>query len=240
MQNEAISLSVQFFEQVKAFKKDEAGKIVTSNAYKVIVMQDIQELLSGNMTYKTLHDAINLYVSKNPEKMLETYTVSEILDYLQIKYRKDKPVERTDNLLQRNKFYFHQALQITPPAPITTQLPDGSFHTTYEPFYLEIRELFTLDDLLDYFYMRAGVVEKLTVDRDKGAFRHMLKSYDIDFLLHLIDEGVAQAQDRGMNPPTEPFSLQAFVAEAQELYECRKNTCFEGGFDHVIPRKRHE
>jgi len=240
MANDTIALCIQFFEQVKQFGKDANGKIMAPGHYKAAVMKDIDELMAGNMTFQKIHEAITTYVNRGPEKMKETYLVSHLLEAERIPYQKGVKQHNPDNLLMPMKFYYHQALQITPPPPVVVQLPDGSFHSSYEPFYLEIRESFTVDDLVDYFYSKAAMTASTTRDKDKGAFRHMLKTYDVDFLLHLIDEAFAQALDRGAQIPHEPFMIQEYVAETHLVYENRKNICYEGGFDRVIPRTRTE
>lgn len=237
--NETIALSMEFFQRVKCFQLGADGKIKTAPHYKRVIMKDIEELLAGNMNYDSLLNAINRYIARtHPDKTKETYLVSNILDELGVSYQKGVPQNNPDNLVTPMKFYFHPELQITPPPPVITQLADGSFHTAYEQFYLEIREEFTLDDLVTYFYNKMNIQETSTREKDKGAFRHMLKSYDLDFLLHLIDEAYAQSMDRGNYLPKEPFGIQDYVNEAMLVYENRKNICFEGGFDRVIPRTR--
>lgn len=237
--NETIALSILFFEEVKAFQRNVNGKIQAPSHYKFTVMQDIQELLAGDMTYGQLEEAIRRYVKGNPPKLKETYLLSEILNMLRIPYKKGVQQVVQDNLVLSGHFYYHPELQLTPPPPVIDQLPTGEFVSNYEEFYLEIKEVFTLEDLVHYFYKKVGVHEQTTMERDKGAFRHMLKSYDVDFILHLIDEAYANSMDRGAALPKEPFAIQDYVQDARLVYDNRKNTCFEGGFDHVIPRNRH-
>lgn len=236
---DAIELSILFFEKVKEFEKDGQGKIKTKGHYKFTVMTDIQELLAGDMSYNSLRNAIITYVKSKPPKLTETYTVSDILKALRLPYKKGIQKVIPDNLITSSKFYYHPELQLTPPPPTMTQLDSGEFHRVYEEFYLEIKEAFTLDDLVHYFYRRVGVLDMhTTLERDKGAFRHILKSNEIDFVLHLIDEAYTQAVDRGAALPREPFAIQDYTEQARLVYENRKNTCYEGGFDRVIPRNR--
>lgn len=239
MANEAIALSILFLEKVKQFSKDGQGKIKAAGHYKHTVMGDLQDLLAGDMTYDKLEEAIQRYIRSNPPKMKETYVPSDILKYLQIPYKKGVQKVIQDNLVVSSHFYYHPELQLTPPPPTITQLPTGDFQSSYEDFYLEIKEVFTIDDLVKYFYHKVGVHDTSTFERDKGAFRHMLKSYEVDFVLHLIDEAYAQAVDRGAALPKEPFTIQDYIGQAKDVFENRKNICFEGGFDRVIPRNRH-
>jgi hypothetical protein len=239
MTNEAIALSILFLEKVKGFPKDGQGKIKAAGHYKFTVMKDIQDLLAGSISYKELDEAMNHYIRLNMKGLKETYVPSEILQKLNIPFKKGVQQVIPDNLINQGHFYYHQELQLTPPPPVITQLPTGEFHSTYEEFYLEIKEVFTLDDLVRYFHAKVGVHDNGTFEKDKGAFRHMLKSYEADFILHLIDEAYVQAIDRGGSLPKEPFAIQDYLEDARQVYENRKNICFEGGFDRVIPRNRH-
>ena len=238
MASEAITLTIKFLTDIKGLTTNVSGKIDVSVQYKERTLRDVEELLAGGVPYMSIHNAIEKF-SDFPKKE-ETYNVSEVLNKLGISYEKKAVEIDKDNLLIPHKFYFHQHLQLSPPPPMVVQLPDGSFETSYdsEPFYLEIKPRFTIDDLLSYFYHRMGINESHTTNRDKGALSHLLKSFDVDFILHLIDEAYAQALDRGLELPKEPFSMQDYIEQARGLYEARKNTCHEEGLNRVIPRAK--
>lgn len=237
--NESTMLTIKFLTEVKGLQKDAEGKIDVGVSYKQKILEEVQSLLAGNLDMPTIYSALERY-KQEPVKHIETYNVEEVLNYFRIPFTKGQVVYNPDNLMHPSKFYYHQQLQVTPPPPTLVQRKDGSFEASYdnEPFYLEMRDCYTVDDLLEYFYQRMNVLERMNVERDKGAMKHLLKSYDLDLLLHLIDEAYAQSMDRGMPLPKEPFGMRDYLADAILLYEARKNTCFEGGLNRVIPRTK--
>lgn len=67
-----------------------------------------------------------------------------------------------------------------------------------EPYYLEMRYRYTMDDLLEYYYSKLSVpVQFRNIKRDIGAFKHIINDYKftnintVDFILYIIDYAVA-------------------------------------------------
>lgn len=236
MQNQAIRLSIKFFEEVKGFGKGADGKVQAPDNYKHLIMNSILEILQGGMSPQELEALINRY-RLTVERPEEVYGIEEVIAHFGIKVVKGKPKKDPDNLLERGKFYYHPALQVVPPPPVIRQLDDGSFEASYEneDFFLEMKERFTLDELVEYFYNRIGIDGGFR-DRDKGAFRHVLKTYDIDVVLYTIDESNALAQDLNKPKPQSPFDIRDYLEEGKVILEERKNTCYMEGLDRVIPR----
>lgn len=101
----------------------------------------------------------------------------------------DIPLSLWENsLLEKDKFYFHKELQVTPPPP-------GWDTDEDYVFYKEMKIRYTLDDVLDYFIRVSGVrAEWVARDKEIGSIKYLLKEYKkfkfiepIDFILHLID-----------------------------------------------------
>ena len=236
MQNQAIRLSIKFFEEVKGFGKGADGKVQAPDNYKHLIMNSILEILNGGMTPQELEALINRY-RLTVEKHNEVYGIEEIIAHFGIKVVKGKLDKDPDNLLERGTFYYHPALQVVPPPPVIRQLDDGSFESSYdtEPFFLEMKEKFTLDDLVNYFYNVIGIDDGFR-DRDKGAFRHILKTYNLDVVLYTIDESNALSQDLNRPRPQSPFDIRDYLEEGKMILKERKNTCYMEGLDRVIPR----
>ena len=119
----------------------------------------------------------------------EVYMITEIVKPKKCLTIEDIPDKLWENsLLERDKFYFHKQLQITPPPP------GWDIEHDYI-FYREMKIRYTLDDVLDYFIIMTGVrAEWVARDKEKGSIKYLLKEYKkfnfmepIDFLLHLID-----------------------------------------------------
>ncbi|MFE4029314.1 hypothetical protein ACFX4N_24490 [Priestia sp. YIM B13551] len=237
MNNEMIVLSSRFLHEIKEFQKDAHGKVDCDPNYKREVINDIGEILAGkSITAAEIHKLFDKE-KENPQKVL-FYKPSNVLDQHQIKYVR-RPYIDPENLLMLGQFYFHPRLQLTPPPPVLEIADDGTIKASYEdqPFYLEIVEKFTKQDLLAYFYTKMNVTPQESVRaRDIGALEHLLKFWDVDFILYLIDEAFAVSLDNGKPMPKKQLDIQHFEEEALAVYEARKNTCFEEGLDRVISR----
>ena len=238
MNNQMIMLASYFLHSIKGFPKDANGKIECEAQYKKEVMNDIGEILAGgSVTAAQMHDIFKREEA-NPNRSL-FYKPCHILDAYKITYKR-KSYRDPDNLLIPGQFYYHHRLQVTPPPPMIQVFDDGTFSSSYEndgPFYLEIVDKLTKKDLVDYFYNKTNMkCQEATLARDIGAFEHMLRFWDADFILYLIDEAFACAMDEGKQLPKTPLDIQHYEAQAAAVYEARKILCFEEGIDRVIPR----
>lgn len=232
-----IVLASKFLEEIKEFPKDKHGRIDCDPQYKKEVMNDIGEILAGGSITAAQISILFEKEKENPQKGL-LYKPSNVLEQNQIKFIR-KAYHDPDNLLIPGQFYFHPRLQLTPPPPMLQIADDGTVKASYdeEPFYLEIIDKMTKKDIVDYFYNKSNVPPpEATLARDIGAIEHMLRFWDADFILYLIDEAFACSSDNGRAMPRNPLDIQAFDTEALAVYEARKNTCFEEGLDRVIPR----
>lgn len=237
LNNEMIILASMFLQDIKEFKKDGHGIISCDPNYKKEVINDIGEILAGGSITAAQIKELFLKEKENPDKTL-FYKPSSILDKYKITYVKKSYID-PENIMVPGQFYYHPRLQITPPPPVLQISDDGTFKASYEdePFYLEIVDKFTKKDLVDYFYAKTGAAPKeATVARDIGAFEHMLRFWDCDFILYLIDEAFACSMDSGRPLPKSPLDIQHFEEEANAVYESRKITCYEEGLDRVLSR----
>lgn len=240
IQTEVIRLSIKFFTEIKEFGYDEQGKVKADEHYKLKIMDNIAEYLNGGMHPDELRWFMDRYKEQFPDYK-QTYDIDEIIGFFGVQVEKKSLKKDPDNLLEPGRFYYHPLLQIAPPPPTLTQLPDGSFKASYEDeeFFLEIREKFTLDDLVDYFNQ---VMDRknasFTRERDKGAFRHLLKRYDLDTILYTIDEARALAEDLNKSIPKNPLDIEDYIEDGAAILEERMNTCYMEGLDRVIPRSK--
>lgn len=239
MNNELIVLATRFLEEVKGFTKDAHGKIDCDGQYKTSVVDDIGRLLAGGTEPSVIAKCIDDIQNEDdkemyfkPSHLLKRYNIPfKLMDY-----------SDPDNLIKIGKFYYHPRLQVTPPPPMLVIHDNGEINSSYdeEPFYLEMVDRFTKKDVVDYFYSKmnkTGEIEASLV-RDLGAVEHMLKFWDLDFILYLIDEAFAVTWDEGLKPVKKLLDVQHFEEHAAVVYENRINNCYEGGLDRVIPRRQ--
>lgn len=226
-----------FFKGVKGFPSDEHGKVKAPEKYKLLVMENIEQLLNGGMSSQVLAEFMKKYVDEHVTPK-EVYSIDDILSYFQVAVKKSIVERDPNNLIEPGKFYFHPALQVAPPPPTITQLDDGTFQSSYdnEEFFLEIKEVFTYEDLVGYFYKVMEIEGDGFKDRDIGGFKHITRSADLDLILYSIDEARFLAEDLGRPRPKNPFDIRDYMDEGGAVLEDRKNTCYMEGLDHVIPR----
>lgn len=238
MNNTAIRLSIKFFLELKGFKRDSNQRIEAPDSYKNKIMNEVQQILQGGTNATVLEEYMDRYKKEHPSPR-EVYSVQDILNHFQVAVKKKVIEQDPNNLIEQGKFYYHPALQVAPPPPTVIQLEDGTFESSYESeeFFLEIKERFTLDDLVNYFYNIMDVKDSGMKERHLGAFKHILKSTDIDTLLYTIDEAKAMAEDLNKPRPKNPFDITDYIDYGTEVLEERKNTCYMEGLDRVIPRR---
>ncbi len=142
-----------------------------------------------------------------------------------------------ESLLEKGVFYFHKEFHIKPGGP---KLDPKTGRARKQPFYLEMKIRFTLDDLLDYYYRKAGVEEELkNPQREKGAFKNLLQRYrkisfvePIDFIMALID----QHAENDYGYIASPFDI---TRDEADVYRCLKQKAQEAelaGANRIIWR----
>lgn len=126
-----------------------------------------------------------------------------------------------NSLVKRDTYYYHSSLHITSKPP---KWNPETLKVEYEPFFMEMRIRFTIDNLLDYYYKTCAIDVSLRNEkRDVGAFEHLLKTYTnvvedvegLDIVLMLIDEA---ATNQALL--SNPLKLQEY--EAEVILHCKK------------------
>lgn len=237
MKNAAIRLSLKFFTDIKQLEKDSTGKVKAPNSYKAAIMENIEALLAGGMTEGELSTCLGDYKKAYPTDT-DVYNVDDLLKRMGVSKKRGEIKQDPNNLMRNGSFYYHPALQVSPPPPVIRQLDDGSFVSSYEEeeFFLEMKDSFTYEDLVNYFHSVMGIKGEGYLQRDIGAFRHLLKSHDLDTLLYTIDAARFYAEDYSKPLPKNPFDVGDYIDEGESIFEERKNTCYMEGLDRVIPR----
>jgi hypothetical protein len=120
---------------------------------------------------------------------------------------------------KEDTIYYHDNLQI--------QSKPGGFDPTTgkvikSPYYLEMRDRYTMCELLEYFYDKLNIpVEFRDNKRDEGAMNHLITTYKsftlitpVDFILYMIDYS-ASNKIRINNP----LDLKNVAQQTYELLE---------------------
>lgn len=97
-----------------------------------------------------------------------------------------------NSLLKKDVFYYHNLLQVRS-RPAMLNMKTLEFNSN--PFFIEMKISFTINDLLNYFYTTTNQELSFRDEKkDIGALNFLLKSYNridfiepVDFILFLID-----------------------------------------------------
>lgn len=127
-----------------------------------------------------------------------------------------------NSLIKRNTYYYHSSLHITSKPP---KWNPETMQVESEPFFMEMKIKYTMQDLLSYFYTKCMIdIDLRDEKRDSGAFEFLFTRYSkitevetLDFILLLIDE--AAHSEAIINTP---LKLQEFDFEV--LSNCKKFT----------------
>lgn len=233
--NEAFALCRIFFEHVKKMTPDENGNFKAPTAYKQKRFEEAARLLSGGHSFDTLKDLM-LHYADSVQEPEHTLGFQEVLAFEGIEPVFGNIEEDKDNLMKPGQFYWHPKLQETSPPPRIAYDDYGNYEYFEEPFFLEMKERFTMQDLHEYY------VQKMPFgpfdNRAQGMWRHLLQHHDVEELLFMIDDLYDHYFEQRTPMPPLPFKLQDHTHGGRELLMRRKNICIEGGIDHVIPRTR--
>ena len=129
-----------------------------------------------------------------------------------------------DSLLEKGVYYYNNRLHICSKPP--TWNPK-TFQEECEPFYMEMIISFTIEDLLEMYYMECrvplGLRDKV---RDTGALKHLLGKYNnlkapgLDYVIYMIDLASKDTDTEFLANPfeLENYSKQAFM-ELESMVE---------------------
>lgn len=239
MNASVIRLSSDFLTKVKGFEKDSKGKVKASARYKNVMLNNIAELMAGGHTEQELQGYMDLWLNSNnnPE---DIYKMDDLVVYAGTKVRKAKVVVDPENIIKAGQFYYHPKLQRSPNPPKLKIHSDGSIEEEEEtePFYLEIIDSFTYQDIAAYFHEKMGRSAESVEERDIGAFKHLLKTMDLDHVMYTIDASRFMCEDIQRPLPKRPFEIKDFADEGQGVLDDRKNNSYMEGLNRVIPRKQ--
>lgn len=133
----------------------------------------------------------------------------------------DLPNELWNNsLLEKNRFYYSDILHIKSKAPSWNPI---TFKEECEPFFLEMKINFTMDDLLIYYYDKCRVPQGLRDDKkNSGALNHLIKKYEkfnnipgLDYVIALIDKA---NKDIDKNFFSDVFEIENYNKEVIEEF----------------------
>ena len=158
------------------------------------ITMDFYELMVGTTPseedIKNLNGCV-LYLKDNNFSDREIFNILSDSKNINIKASELPSKYWEGSLLKPNTFYYHDRLRIMSKAPKWD--PETLREITY-PYFLEMKLMFTMDDLIEYFYQKTLIpVELRNRKNEEASFKYLLDKYKvmktepIDFILFLID-----------------------------------------------------
>lgn len=158
------------------------------------ITMDFYELMVGTTPseedVKNLNGCV-LYLKDNNFSDREIFNILSDSKNINIKASELPSKYWKGSLLKPNTFYYHDKLRIMSKAPKWD--PETLREITY-PYFLEMKIMFTMDDLIEYFYQKTLIpVELRNRKNEEASFKYLLDKYKvmktepIDFILFLID-----------------------------------------------------
>lgn len=147
---------------------------------------------------------------------VDALTIEDLPDYLW-----------NESLIKRGCFYYHNTLQITSSPPQYNAVLKKEI---VEPYFLEIKIRYTMEDLIHYFYTTLHVDRELIdYKRDAARFDALLNKYSrfgfiesLDFVLSLIDYA--------KHSHSKVFSIFDISANEAEVFDAAKRKTAEARF----------
>lgn len=218
-------LSLYFVEEIT--QKD---KTVISFMKRVEMANlSIERLLKQGWTIDLIKNELDEFKRLYPAFCPNIYHIEEIMA------NKTPP----NNLLDHDVFYYHQELREIPkPSKIVLNKETLEYEREESAFFLEMKAVYTLDDLLKYWYKQiCHTATQHDIRRDTGRAEYLLKNYDIDEILFMIDltkEGYMNRKAKLNNL----FKIEDFADKVESTIMSKKSIHMIHGINKVRTRKQ--
>lgn len=196
---------------------------------KKTIHAEIKKLLVAGWCSSELSSTFKMVKRKSPD--LQTLKASTV-----VKGKRKKEV----NLLKQGKFYFHNALRMTSPPPKREiDYDSGEITSISTPYFLEMRASYTVDELVDYYGRQIGTkLRSHEKARYIGSFKWLLKTYDVEMILFMIDATVNMCIAEDMPMPYNPLDIQKYMKEAELAYNQKQTETVVSGGKKIVRKKR--
>lgn len=220
IKQEWYTLADYFFEQV-------IQRILSTNQ-RQSTAEYIGQLVAEGWTKEEIRSEMDTFAKEYPEMVRNVYTLQQIMS-------NKKPPH---NLLEEDIFYYHNKLRVTSgPAKIIKSPETGKFVRTEPPYYLEMVKVFTIEELLEYWYLSSETIPNESILRkDKGRFDYLLGFYDVDEVLFMIDIAQQIRKDMNQRLLKNIFDLEKYVDAAKEAIKEKRSIARLQNVNKIIER----
>ncbi|GAK42087.1 hypothetical protein TCA2_4579 [Paenibacillus sp. TCA20] len=191
-------------------------------------ISSIQKLVKDGWELEEIQAEIEKFAQDYPDMVKRIYMLEEI-------FATKKPPK---NIMNPDIFYYHNRLRETSPAPKMRKGPDGKYIQEVEPFFLEMKKRFTMEELLEYWYEKMNIQSNPhMIKQDEGKFNYLLGIYDLDEILFAIDEAKRIRLSWQRSLLRNAFDIEKYVDEARETISQKKNIHQIHGINRVIRKQ---
>lgn len=178
-------------------------------------MASIPKLLDKGWSLVEIKQELDQFSHDYPQIVQNIYHIGEIMD------KKEPP----NNLLESDVFYYHGELRnMSQPPKITKDPHTGKFIRQSEPFYLEMKARYTMQELLNYWYTQQGIKPtEHMIRQDEGKFKYILGNYTLDEVLFTIDASNVLRKERQLKPLRNAFELDKYIEDGREFIRKKEN-----------------
>lgn len=144
----------------------------------------------------TVTNITNKIINFYENNKYQNYNIKSL--YQVVSPRETPPLFLQGNLL-KNEFYYHTRLQRLPKPTEVIITEDGDIIRKTEPFYLEMIEYFSIDDLTNYFHEKMQINDSNIYRLNRGGFNKIINNYSLDLLLFTIDVAFRDRKDKDLS-----------------------------------------
>lgn len=192
-------------------------------------MASIPKLLEKGWTLQAIKDELDLFAQTYPQVVLNVYHMDEIMA------KKEPP----NNLMEPFVFYYHNQLREVSPPTMIRRDENGKLVRVSNPFYLEMKKCYSMQDLLDYWYKQMGITPNdHMVRQDEGKFKYILGNYTLDEVLFAIDAARTIRKEKQVRPLRNAFELDKYIEDGREFIKAKENAHKSQGINREV--KRHD
>ena len=142
----------------------------------------------------------------------------------------------TKNLLKEGRFYYHDELRHRPAPPLTSIQPDGTITQTVKPFFIKMKDNYTLIDLYRYFTSRLKY-EDIDPPRTLGGLSYIIEKHGIEATLFAIDALWDDYMGNSKPRPRSVFAIEDYILEALDTISYMRTENSLGGEEYNDKRK---
>jgi len=130
----------------------------------------------------------------------------------------EEPYINRDGNLLKDKYYYHGRLQRKPePAKISID-DEGNINKEKESYYLEMIDMFTLQDLNNYFSNKMSIDDDNIADKNYRRFKYLKQEYALDPLLFTIDSAYNYLKEKNYRLINSADKIPDYLHAGYDLY----------------------